>query len=84
MRDATDQVVTDEQFQHFLHTHRHISCLVPESNQAMRNSYLILDEYMRFLMFLMFLVKDKPFNLSQIDVIFIISHFPSQFNEMFS
>lgn len=49
MRDATDQVVTDEQFQHFLNTHKHIQCLVPESNLAMRNSYLILDEYMRFL-----------------------------------
>ena len=49
MRDATDQVVTNEQFQYFLNTHKHIKCLVPESNDAMRNSYLILDEYMRFL-----------------------------------
>lgn len=49
MRDATDQVVTKEQFQHFLNTHRNVKCLVPESNDAMRNSYLILDEYMRFL-----------------------------------
>ena len=29
--------------------HKSVSCLVPESNDAMRNSYLILDEYMRFL-----------------------------------
>lgn len=49
MQDATDQVVTREQFQHFLNTHRNVKCLVPESNEAMRNSYLILDEYMRFL-----------------------------------
>lgn len=49
MRDATDQVVSKEQFEHFLDTHKHIKCLVPESNEAMRNSYLILDEYMRFL-----------------------------------
>ena len=48
MPDATDQVVTDEQFQFFLKTHEHIKCLVPESNTAMRNSYLILDEYMRY------------------------------------
>ena len=48
MRDATDQVVTKAQFDHFLNTHKHIKCVVPESNEAMRNSYLILDEYMRF------------------------------------
>ena len=28
---------------------RYIEVLVPESNEAMRDSYLILDEYMRFL-----------------------------------
>ena len=29
--------------------HKSVTTLVPESNEAMRNSYLILDEYMRFL-----------------------------------
>ncbi|KAE8289963.1 putative E3 ubiquitin-protein ligase RNF144A-A [Larimichthys crocea] len=32
-----------------LPVHSSVSCLVPESNEKMRNSYLILDEYMRFL-----------------------------------
>ena len=74
MRDATDQVVTDEQFQHFLHTHRHISCLVPESNQAMRNSYLILDEYMRSIVVLKFWPHINLLTSHKEDAISIISH----------
>ena len=30
-------------------SHSSVKCLVPESNEMMRSSYLILDEYMRFL-----------------------------------
>lgn len=48
-RDAQDLVITDDQFRSFNARHRDLSCLVPESNEDMRNSYLILDEYMRFL-----------------------------------
>ncbi|XP_028837275.1 S-adenosylmethionine-dependent nucleotide dehydratase RSAD2 [Denticeps clupeoides] len=49
LREAERFVVSDGQFQAFLDRHSAIGCLVPESNQKMRDSYLILDEYMRFL-----------------------------------
>uniref|UniRef100_A0A087Y1U8 S-adenosylmethionine-dependent nucleotide dehydratase RSAD2 n=2 Tax=Poecilia TaxID=8080 RepID=A0A087Y1U8_POEFO len=49
LREAERFVITDQQFQDFLDHHSAVSCLVPESNEKMRNSYLILDEYMRFL-----------------------------------
>ncbi|CAF1184589.1 unnamed protein product [Adineta steineri] len=42
-------VISDQQFQEFCQRHKHLKCFVPESNLAMRNSYLILDENMRFL-----------------------------------
>ncbi|KAJ8353134.1 hypothetical protein SKAU_G00207010 [Synaphobranchus kaupii] len=49
LREAERFVIGDQQFQDFLDRHSDITCLVPESNQKMRDSYLILDEYMRFL-----------------------------------
>ncbi|XP_044782225.1 radical S-adenosyl methionine domain-containing protein 2 isoform X2 [Bubalus bubalis] len=49
LREAERFVVSDEEFEAFLDRHKDVSCLVPESNQKMRDSYLILDEYMRFL-----------------------------------
>ncbi|XP_053701681.1 radical S-adenosyl methionine domain-containing protein 2 [Synchiropus splendidus] len=49
LREAETFVVSDQQFQEFLDRHKSVACLVPESNEKMRNSYLILDEYMRFL-----------------------------------
>ncbi|XP_075563250.1 S-adenosylmethionine-dependent nucleotide dehydratase RSAD2 [Pelecanus crispus] len=49
LREAERFVISDEDFEKFLHRHKDVSCLVPESNQKMRDSYLILDEYMRFL-----------------------------------
>ncbi|XP_025192909.1 radical S-adenosyl methionine domain-containing protein 2-like [Melanaphis sacchari] len=49
LRDAARFYVTDEQFRGFLRRHDHVPSLVPENNDAMRDSYLILDEYMRFL-----------------------------------
>uniref|UniRef100_A0A3B4WRW7 S-adenosylmethionine-dependent nucleotide dehydratase RSAD2 n=1 Tax=Seriola lalandi dorsalis TaxID=1841481 RepID=A0A3B4WRW7_SERLL len=49
LREAERFVISDQQFQEFLGRHSGVSCLVPESNEKMRNSYLILDEYMRFL-----------------------------------
>ena len=47
--DARQLAVTDEQFQEFSRRHQHLKCFVPESNIAMRSSYLILDEHMQFL-----------------------------------
>ncbi|KAG9336167.1 hypothetical protein JZ751_002514 [Albula glossodonta] len=49
LREAERFVISDQQFQDFLERHSDVTCLVPESNQKMRDSYLILDEYMRFL-----------------------------------
>jgi len=49
LRDARDLVITDEQFQAFLARHQCQSSLVPESNKAMKDSYLNLDEEMCFL-----------------------------------
>ena len=46
---ALRQVLTEDEWKHFLDMHSSINCLVQESNEKMRNSYLILDEYMRFL-----------------------------------
>jgi radical S-adenosyl methionine domain-containing protein 2 len=48
-RDATRFAVTDEQFAAFCARHRHQPSIVPESNQSMQNSYLLLDEHMCFL-----------------------------------
>ncbi|KAG7328212.1 hypothetical protein KOW79_008156 [Hemibagrus wyckioides] len=49
LREAEKFLITDQEFQDFLDRHQSIKCLVPESNQKMKDSYLILDEYMRFL-----------------------------------
>lgn len=47
--DAKKFLITDEQFKTFCDKHKHLSCFVPESNELMASSYLILDEYLRFL-----------------------------------
>ncbi|XP_063771527.1 S-adenosylmethionine-dependent nucleotide dehydratase RSAD2 isoform X1 [Pseudophryne corroboree] len=49
LRQAEQFIITDDEFKGFLDRHKNMKCLVPESNQQMRDSYLILDEYMRFL-----------------------------------
>jgi radical S-adenosyl methionine domain-containing protein 2 len=49
LRDAQELVITDDQFRAFEQRHRGLTCLVPESNEKMKNSYLILDEELRFL-----------------------------------
>lgn len=49
MRDARPLVVSDEQFQAFLKRHENLPQLIPEPNDVMQNSYLLLDEEMRFL-----------------------------------
>lgn len=49
LRNANRFVITDEEFQKFCQDHSNNECFVPEPNNLMRDSYLILDEYMRFL-----------------------------------
>jgi radical S-adenosyl methionine domain-containing protein 2 len=49
LRDARSFVITDVEFQEFCDRHSHNSFFVPEPNNLMRSSYLILDEYLRFL-----------------------------------
>ncbi|EKD20856.1 uncharacterized protein L3040_000960 [Drepanopeziza brunnea f. sp. 'multigermtubi'] len=48
-RDATKFIVTDEQYQEFCRKHEHLKCMIPEPNSSMKSSYLLIDEYMRFL-----------------------------------
>ncbi|KAI5651485.1 radical SAM superfamily domain-containing protein [Phthorimaea operculella] len=49
IRKAKTFMITDEQYKHFCEKHQHLKCFVPESNALMKDSYIILDEYMRFL-----------------------------------
>ncbi|PYI35249.1 radical SAM enzyme [Aspergillus indologenus CBS 114.80] len=49
LRDARRFLIRDEEFAHFCDVHRGQRALVPESNALMAKSYLILDEYLRFL-----------------------------------
>jgi radical S-adenosyl methionine domain-containing protein 2 len=48
LRDARNLVISDEQFKAFLERHAQQSSLVPEDNAVMRDSYLNLDEKMRY------------------------------------
>jgi radical S-adenosyl methionine domain-containing protein 2 len=48
-RDVRSFLVTDEQWKAFCDKHKHLDCFVPESNEMMKDSYLILDENMCFL-----------------------------------
>ena len=48
-RDATEMIIPQEKFDAFVKRHKNIKYLVPESNGLMKNSYLLLDEEMRFL-----------------------------------
>ena len=50
LRDARNLVITKEQFQAFLDRHASQECLVPEDNEAMKDSYLNLDEQMRWML----------------------------------
>lgn len=49
LRDARDLVISQEQFEAFLDRHRHQESLIPENNKAMKDSYLNLDEDMRYI-----------------------------------
>jgi radical S-adenosyl methionine domain-containing protein 2 len=49
LRDARQFLITDQEYQSFCQRHSQQKSLVAESNRLMAKSYLILDEYMRFL-----------------------------------
>ena len=49
LRDARELTITDEQFQLFCDKHNQHEWFVPEGNKVMASSYLLLDEYLRFL-----------------------------------
>jgi radical S-adenosyl methionine domain-containing protein 2 len=49
LRDVRSLLIFDDQFESFCERHKNQECFVPEPNRLMAKSYLILDEYMRFL-----------------------------------
>ncbi|KAJ9648126.1 hypothetical protein H2199_001903 [Coniosporium tulheliwenetii] len=49
LRDVRKFQISDEELGLFCKRHGHLRCFVPEPNSLMATSYLILDEYMRFL-----------------------------------
>ena len=49
LRDARELVVNREQFDAFVQRHEHFDALIPEPNDVMQNSYLLLDENLCFL-----------------------------------
>ncbi len=49
IRDASEMTITDEQYGLFVRKHEHQPSFIKEPNSIMQSSYLILDEYMRFL-----------------------------------
>jgi radical S-adenosyl methionine domain-containing protein 2 len=48
-RNARDFQITDDEYEMFIKRHEDQKSLIKESNSIMKSSYLILDEYMRFL-----------------------------------
>jgi radical S-adenosyl methionine domain-containing protein 2 len=49
LRDVRRFIISDEEYGHFCSRHQQQKAFVPEPNRLMAKSYLILDEYMRFL-----------------------------------
>lgn len=49
LRNAHEFTISDAEFDDFCERHRGQACLVPEPNRLMASSYLIVDEYLRFL-----------------------------------
>ncbi|EMF12380.1 radical SAM enzyme [Sphaerulina musiva SO2202] len=49
LRDGRKYMISKEQFESFIEKHGRQESLIPEPNHLMAKSYLILDEYMRFL-----------------------------------
>lgn len=48
-RNCLNFLITDEEFHNFCQRQQHLPCFVPESNILMKSSYIIVDEYLRFL-----------------------------------
>ncbi|QIW96456.1 hypothetical protein AMS68_001974 [Peltaster fructicola] len=48
-RNVKNVLITDEQFKAYCDRHKEVPNFVPESNDLMASSYIILDEYLRFL-----------------------------------
>lgn len=48
LRDASEFIITDEEYETFCAKHGHNGCFVAEPNRLMEKSYLILDEFLRF------------------------------------
>jgi radical S-adenosyl methionine domain-containing protein 2 len=48
-RNAHGFLITDDEYEMFIKRHEDQKSLIKESNSIMKSSYLILDEYMRFL-----------------------------------
>lgn len=62
LRDVRRFEIDDEEFELFCKRHEHLDCFVPESNKAMAESYLILDEVsctIQDLHFRLFLTKAR-------------------------
>lgn len=49
LRNAKNFVISNEEFQQFCDRHSQNDCFVAEPNSLMRDSYILVDEYMRFL-----------------------------------
>ena len=48
-RNAKKLLISDQQYEMFCERHKHVASFVPESNELMASSYLIVDEYLCFL-----------------------------------
>ncbi|RNA29384.1 radical S-adenosyl methionine domain-containing 2 [Brachionus plicatilis] len=49
LRNANEFLISKEEYDDFIKRHKGQKCLIVESNSIMKSSYLILDEFMRFL-----------------------------------
>jgi radical S-adenosyl methionine domain-containing protein 2 len=49
LRDVRRWEITDDEFGRFCDRHRVVPSFIPESNRVMASSYLLVDEYMRFM-----------------------------------
>lgn len=49
LRDARDLTITADEYKAFCDRHRHHKSFIPESNRIMASSYLLVDEYFRFI-----------------------------------
>ncbi len=48
-RDVTEFLISDDKFSSFVKRHQNLPFMIPEDNTTMKDSYLLLDEKLRFL-----------------------------------